>query len=274
MKNIYLITILITYSIGQAMASVPPGPGDAIPGDVVVGDGAFIQQIGNNHEALIDQTGYHAGRIYQQGDGPGGNYARLIQVGENHTGFISQVGDDNTGVINVEGIGHVSVIVQEGDEHNIQFSMQGENNTADIRQFGTSDHLVGFADDDELSIFQSGNNNELYSVQIGEGGGHLLTTLGDHGYIQDGHENLIDVWQEGGSHIARLLQEGDGHTIILLQHDSENVAEIGQDGNGHWANVDQNGTGNRVEITQFGEGHWSNVTQYGNNNTATITQSN
>lgn len=274
MKNIYLIAIFITFSIGLTMAGVPPGPGDAIPGDVAVSDGAFIQQIGNNHEALFNQTGYHAGRIYQQGDGPGRNYARLNQVGENHTGFISQVGNGNTGVINVEGIGHVSVIVQEGDEHNIQFSMQGENNTADIRQFGTSDHLVGFADDDELSIFQSGNNNELYSVQIGEGGGHLLTTLGVRDYIQDGDGNLIDVWQEGDSHIARMFQDGDGHTIILLQQGSDNVAEIGQNGYGHWANVDQNGIGNRVEITQSGEGHWSNVTQYGNNNTATITQSN
>ena len=274
MKNIYLIAIFITFSIGLTMAGVPPGPGDAIPGDVAVGDGAFIEQIGNNHEALINQTGYHKGRIFQQGDGPEGNYARLIQVGENHTGFISQVGNGNTGVINVEGFGHVSVIVQEGDGHNVQFSMQGENNTADIRQFGTSDHLVGFANDDELSIFQSGDNNELYSVQIGEGGGHLLTTLGIRDYIQDGDGNLIDVWQEGSSHIARLFQDGDGHTIILLQQGSDNVAEIGQDGDGHWANVDQNGIGNRVEITQFGEGHWSNVTQNGNNNTATITQSN
>lgn len=222
-----------------AIASVPPGPGDAIPGDVAVDDGAFIEQIGNHHEAFIDQNGYHAGRIYQQGEGPEGNYARLNQVGDDHTGFISQVGDGNTGIINVDGIGHVSVIVQEGDGHNVRFSMQGENNTADIRQFGTSDHLVGFAAYDEHSIFQSGNSNAFYSVQIGEGKGHLLTTYGGHDYIQDGDGNLIDVWQEGNGHTAELLQVGNNNIIDLFQ---------------------------------FGDGHFSIITQRGDNNTATVIQ--
>ena len=219
--------------------SIPPGPETTIPGDVAVDDGAFIEQIGNNHEALIDQNGYHAGRIFQQGQGPEGNYARLNQVGDYHTGFISQVGDDNTGIINADGIGHVSVIVQEGDGHNVRFSMQGEYNTADICQFGTSDHLVGFAADDEHSIFQSGNSNALYSVQIGEGNGHLLTTYGGYDYIQHGDGNLIDVWQEGSGHTAEFLQVGNNNIIDLFQ---------------------------------FGDGHFSIITQRGDNNTAKVIQ--
>ncbi|MFO8029803.1 MAG: hypothetical protein R6U28_08070 [Cyclonatronaceae bacterium] len=249
MKIIIALFLMVIYS-GLAVAQMPPGPESTIPGDITVDEGAFIEQIGNFHEATINQTGYHAGRIYQEGEGPEGNYARLTQVGDNHTGFISQVGDDNTGVINVEGIGNISVIVQEGDGHNVQFSMQGENNTADIRQFGTSDHLVGFAADDEHSIFQSGNNNQLFSVQIGGTDGHLLTTLDDRDYIQNGDGNLIDVWQEGSSHIARLYQDGDGHTIIVVQHGSENVTEIGQDGSGHWSFVTQNGNYNSATVNQ------------------------
>ncbi len=226
-------------SSGLVLAQMPPSPEATIPGDVAINDGAFIEQLGNNHDALINQTGYHAGRIYQQGDGPEGNYARLVQLGQHHTGFISQLGDDNTGVINVDGIGHVSVIVQEGDGHNVQFSMQGEYNTADIRQFGTSDHLVGFAADDEHSIFQSGNNNQLYSVQIGEDGGHLLTTLGGHDYIQFGDGNLIDVWQEGSNHVIRLLQSGDGNSATIAQWGENHSAVVNQNGNGNMARISQ-----------------------------------
>jgi len=220
----YLISsIILLLTAVSVQAQRPPAPGDVI----TVADGAFITQIGDDNEADIVQTGdpAHEGEIYQQGSD---NEADLEQAGTGHSGLISQVGNHNTGYIDVTGENHTSVIVQEGTGHNVQFSIEGISNTVDIRQFGTSDHTVGFAGDLISTVKQNGNYNSFFSVQTGNSGGHLITTADGGDHIQNGDHNLIDVSQEGDSNTARLLQTGDGNSIDLMQSGSTNVAVINQ----------------------------------------------
>jgi hypothetical protein len=221
----YLISaiVLLLFIAGSAEAQRPPAPDDVI----TVADGAFISQIQNDNNATITQTGdpAHKGEIYQDGND---NVADLEQVGMNHSGLISQVGDNNIGYISSDGEKHVAVIVQEGNGHNVQFSIEGISNTVDIRQFGTSDHTVGFAGNPVSTVKQDGNYNSFFSVQTGNAGGHLITTADGGDYIQNGDHNLIDVWQEGDSNTARLLQSGDGNSIDLMQSGSSNMAVINQ----------------------------------------------
>jgi len=234
MRYLISLIVLLMLTAVSAQAQRPPAPGDVIS----VADGAFINQIGDYNQAGITQTGdpSHEGEIYQDGDDNG---AELKQAGSGHSGIISQVGNNNTGVIIVTGLNHTSVIVQHGDGHNTQSTIIGEENTVDIRQFGTSAHTVGFDGDLISTVKQDGDFNSFFSVQIGDLGGHLITTADGGDYIQKGDGNLIDVWQEGDTHTARLLQDGNRNTIGLMQTGSMQSATISQSGSGNMATVNQ-----------------------------------
>jgi len=242
-----LFTFLCTGLLLPAMvfAQRPPAPDDVLS----VQEGAFITQINNNNEASIEQIGdpAHQGEIYQNGDR---NDAMLKQDGTTNSGLISQVGDDNTGYITTIGIGHIAVIVQEGNNHNTQFTINGEFNTVDIRQFGTSEHTVGYEGDVISSVQQNGNFNRFFSVQIGEDGGHLITTADGSDYIQSGDDNTIDAWQQGDNQTAKFNQFGNRNTILLDQFGAGNMANVIQNGNGQSATVYQDGSGNTATINQ------------------------
>ena len=242
MKQLVLIISIYYMSSALAFAQVPPGPLDPVNVDA----GALITQIGDFNDGDINQTGHHSAETYQEGNM---NEGYLVQSGVGNTGFISQVGDDNYGAINIYGLNNTGIIVQEGENHNIQFSMDGEDNVADIRQFGTSDHSVGFAES-LASVFQSGDRNQFYSVQIGDAIGHTITTVGGASEIQQGNDNLIDVWQEGSGHVAELLQTGDFNSMDIYQSGDGNTTIVDQSGMYNVASVYQNGSGNSGIITQ------------------------
>lgn len=65
-------------------------------------------------------------------------------------------------------------------------------------------------------------------MQIGEEGGHLITTANGGDYIQDGDGNYINAWQEGDSNIAKFNQYGDDHSIETVQNGSNNSATVFQ----------------------------------------------
>jgi len=226
-------------------AQRPPAPDDVL----TVQKGALITQINNSNEASIHQIGdpAHMGEIYQNGDM---NDAMLTQDGTGHSGLISQVGNSNIGYITSTGEGHNAVIVQEGNNHNIQFAITGISNTVDIRQFGTSEHTVGFEGQVISSVQQNGNFNQFFSVQIGETGGHLITTADGSDYIQYGNGNTIDAWQEGDSQTAKFNQFGDENTIKLEQFGGSNLATVLQNGLGNSSTIYQQGISNTAAITQ------------------------
>lgn len=199
MKQLLITVITFALMAGLAMANDPPGEGE----EVDAGEGAWIIQTGTANDAQISQAG------------------------SGHSGYIHQVGDNNTGNINIDGSDNTGIIIQEGNDHNVQFSMGGSGNFTDIRQYGNSAHAVGFAQD-EGAIFQNSDQNEFYSLQLGDGASHLITTADGGDVVQSGNDNYINVWQSGEGQTARLKQSGERHSMWITQSGSGNTTTINQ----------------------------------------------
>src|SRR5690625_22576 len=191
--------------------------------------------LAQGNDALIDQTGDgHTAEMDQRGSG---NIGELNHQGSNHNGYIQQIGSNNTGRVYARDNNNSSVIIQHGQGHNVQFSMNGEENIADIRQYGTSEHSIGFAEI-LTNVFQTGDRNEFYATQIGNGDGHEIISLGGLD-IQRGDDNYMEIWQKGSGHSSRLLQTGDGNTLHVFQKGDDHLSPINKNGNDNYANVKQ-----------------------------------
>lgn len=284
MKKSIILFVISLITTGMVLAQTGPEQ-DITPDDV--NDGALITQVGNNNNANIDQTGSHSAEIHQEGGDE--NNANIEQVGNNHSAFVNQYGDQNIADIQADGDDHFSVIVQEGNGHNVQFSIEGISNTVDIRQYGTSEHLVGSENSPVSSIKQAGDYNQFYSVQIGDGSGHSVTSLSGDDNIQQGNGNFIDVWQEGSNNSAGFIQIGNNHIANVEQYGNSNNAEVEQyegvggllfllEGgnsvpmNGSFVDILQDGDFNNAFSYQCGSGHVAYVDQDGNNSHATVVQ--
>jgi preprotein translocase subunit SecD len=189
--------------------------------------------------------------IMQEGDN---NDARITQTTAGNTGTIEQVGDDNEATLLFEEQrGNTGMIMQHGDDHDVGLVVDGYDNIADIRQFGTNKHTIGFAGtaDNPGRMFQSGNHNEIYVVQQGNADGHVLRTAGEARYIQHGDDNRIDLTQRGSNQLAELRQRGDGNTMTITQDGPvRNTATVHQLSDRNRATITQNGSGNTATVTQ------------------------
>ncbi len=240
MKQFSVLLLALLLSVGVALADDPPGPED----DIFVDDGAVITQVGDDNDASITQEGIHAARIYQEGNE---NEADIGQTGINNTAFISQVGNYNDNSVTVAGEDNTAILVQQGDNMDLNLKVtEGVGRTVDIRQFGET-HTVGFVGEDG-KIFQSGDYNELFVSQYGEG--HVVTALDGEDYIQDGDHNTINILQYGTDQTAQVGQFGDQNTMSIFQDGSDHTAVVEQRGNNHTASIHQDGNGNHASVSQ------------------------
>lgn len=215
-----------------------------------------IDQLGNNNEAILDQSMWygnvgHTGIIDQEGNR---NFANLVMGGANNDrGTINQTGDDNIAdidqmrgasgtsnpaIVEVDQIGdwnevyldqHSSTwthayIWQEGDYNYVDLEQKQADN-ADIDQYGDNNKVAGVErvgldlefDEDGFAYQHS---SDITIVQNGE---------------IDGIGNRVGFYQKNG--MANIMQTGENNEALLWQ--VEGTATITQNGLDNVANVSQ-----------------------------------
>ncbi|PRY86961.1 hypothetical protein [Mongoliibacter ruber] len=259
---------------------------------------ASISQIGNNHEALVEQTGLENASTV---DITGGNGSEIIvdQIGNKNFssfngagsvfGFQYQEGDNNTATAARFGNGSIINQIQIGD-----------GNSASADRWTQSSNLI-------VSQYQEGDNNTAVArrlrgfdvtvidqTQIGDRNVALLNPTGSGQYYADG--GSVNQYQEGDDNFATInnisgslgglfiqeqigndnssiirggrrttlaatYQEGDFNNATIEQFDSFNTAEIFQFGDSNNALIQQTGEMNVGIITQHGNGNMATITQ-------------
>lgn len=204
------------------------------------------------------------------------NDATIDQVGDDHEATISQSGAMNTAYVEQtadagrEGADVGSAeITQTGDENyaNLrQRNFYGDSD-ASITQLGTGNSVQGQTAGDDffqnhglniLDVIMDGDDNTLYSLR-GEAQKNTNTLLLD--ILGDG--NSVGLLQEFG--YGDVSIEGSANSVVLNQ-------QTNSPSNTHSAYVDVYGSDNTVDVFQRGEANTSTVDITGSFNTATITQ--
>tara|TARA_R110002072_G_scaffold124085_3_gene259563 strand:+ start:11725 stop:13188 length:1464 start_codon:yes stop_codon:yes gene_type:complete len=231
-------------------------------------DGHLAQneQVGNNNESSIDQSGAGArntARTFQEGDdnkakqlqttdavaGGTGNTA-IIAQGNVFTGFtfastyfdLQNVDDIDSGSQSLGSIGGIAFQTQSGHENN-----------ADIRQFGVDSPEGNYAEQN-----QSGSGNEAFTVQnlYGNPAGAANYARQD----QSGTNSQAGISQRGFNHKAYQRQSGDDNSALTTQQGDSNLVNTYQDGDGNRGTTAQRGQDNGILLVQRG-GHSYSVTQ-------------
>jgi hypothetical protein len=207
---------------------------------------ARLEQVGNDNQGTIDQTG-------------AGSYARLYQQGERLNGLIVQ---DVTGhSAFVEQLAVIDSIVS--------IEQQGGFNTASVYQRDTEGASAG--------IFQDGSENSVTLTQAssdypGAGGQEAtITQVGsqnDYRIEQNGPGNVVTAASYGDLNTVQVQQDGLSNQAVITQTGFGNAVSVSQDFSGIAALV-QTGDNNRIDLSQGGrDPSGATLTQTGNDNVA------
>ncbi|MEX2478847.1 MAG: hypothetical protein WD357_10445 [Gracilimonas sp.] len=228
MKKLTTLIVAILFTGGMAIAQT---------------NDASIDQVGDDHEATISQSGTMNTAYVEQTADAGREGA---DVG---TATVTQTGAENYANLRQRSFygDSEASIVQLGDRN----SVQGQTDTDDFYQ----NHGLNI-----LDVVMDGNDNTLYSL-AGEAQKNVNTFLLD----VIGNENKVGTRQHGG--YADVVIEGDLNNVTLAQQASP--VDIGNS-----AYVDIFGSENTVGISQNGPAHTANVNVNGDFNTSSITQGN
>lgn len=220
-------------------------------------DTGFAVAVGNDNEALVDQSGG------QQ------NETRLTQVGNDNDASITQSGDNNfAGAL----IGSAARnLTQRGNQNSLTIDQSGNNNTVGLQnglrvQQGATT-FSGRGDSNEASIEQSSNGNAV-------GGFSQLsasTTI-----VETRPTNTIAIVQggEGANTVSFVYQSNSANGAT----NSVNIGQIGTEnliGNATSTAraIEQIGTGNDAEVQQGGERNIvTTIQQTGADNSAFVGQ--
>ena len=206
------------------------------------------------------------------------NDASIDQVGDDHEATISQTGAMNSAFVEQtadagrEGsdVGEATV-TQTGAENYVNLRQRNffGNNEATITQLGDGNRVQGttassaFYQNHGLNVIDvrmEGNDNTLYSL-AGEAQKNVNTFLLDI----LGSDNSVGMFQHFG--YGDVSIEGSSNSVVLYQRSGSNATAQS-------AHVDISGGDNMVDIYQNGESHTATVDIIGYSNTATISQSN
>lgn len=260
--------------------------------------GAFIVQIGDDNDAIIDVNTSNAGSsIYQSGND---NWAKqeLNSTYHKTTNWarmgldIDQVGNDNWanqktiysfGSFGVQGM----MIVQTGNDNIAdQLSIGGKSNVTEITQIGNNNNnptINGNAYDvsatmlaDPLSLSWTQKPTGTFTQYTNQMNG---TT---HMYVY-GDNNNTHQYQECSLTNGQIV--GDNDAFMDVYGSGNNVAQ-GQLGEQNWTGIDIEGDGNVVASSQLGDNNMVDidlvggsmncvvgVEQIGNGHSATVFQS-
>jgi hypothetical protein len=270
------------------------------------GQCAYVDQVGNNNAANIDQSA-----------APGGTVADVVQIGNNnaasieqragaasHYGVITQNGNNNGGAIRqysdiVDGASYAD-IQQGGDGTNGGGLTKANNNWASIdqgigaggqnvasygnkaliRQEGvTHGHAIG----NQAAIIQRGDSMRSLIEQDGDFNDASILQTGNNGGANGSEfeSNEARITQVGLDNLAAIEQDGQFQRASIDQVGNNNLASIEQDGSttdngtvatGNTALIDQEGDFNTSSIMQTGDGNMASNTQDGDANWSSIWQ--
>ncbi len=250
------------------------------------GTGAFLEQNGFGNQGWILQTGNYNVSIVTQ-TGIGGAYPLTVfenvlpgtlnadDFGGRQGGGSQQIGDDNTSVINQEGINNIAINEATGN-NNFQWITQnpladqatgffttiGSNNSDSLTQVSGAAYsgAAQKSDGGNITVYQDGASTSL----IGQG--THVDSLGLP--FNDGPDT------QGAS--ASVTQIGDGHVSNIIQFGDYTIADVTQTGGGadggNETQIIQGGQGDLATVSQAGTGDFSNILQTGVSDTAYSTQ--
>ncbi len=211
----------------------------------------WSMQNGNDQKVYVRQAGTNMSVFTDQGDGDGtgGNQARIWQ-----TGAVSAAsGIENAADVRQFGTENQSTTRQEGDR-NEAVTRQGLNDAASasnkalIRQ-GTADQ----AENNYAAIEQDGTENQAWTRQTYDNS--------EARTVQVGNKNAAKVIQvanpnDSAGHSAIVEQYGDENSAVTMQNGSaRNAARTAQLGNGNQSFQTQSssaasGLGNNADVDQ------------------------
>jgi len=139
---------------------------------------------------------------------------------------------------------------------------------------------VAFAQSNEATVSQTGNNDEVTVDQIGELNEAVISQSGNFNeataYIdQEGTSNFLGFTQTGaGDHQATLTQIGTGNSVDRSGFSGSGNNSIQRGAGDHFATAVQDGNGNQLTFQQRsgGNGDYLNVLQDGDDNWARVLQ--
>lgn len=223
------------------------GTGSTAPYDVVVNQSgataktALVNQLAGSNLATASVTqsgaGEHDARVDQrstQGAGATGYDVIVTQSGDGAANS-AEVIQDNTNL----------------SEANV--NQAGGGNRADTRQFGGGTSSI--------DVDSVGTNAIAYAEQQSTSNSDIVIDQ----RVGDGND--ANVYQEGDTNFAEVIQILDTHDADIDQSGMTNFARVSQYG----------GVSNTADVTQSGMDNWTGIGQAGDttigNNTVTVTQS-
>ena len=203
---------------------------------------ATIDQVGDDHEAMIEQIGFSNSAYVDQTDGGGGSNGDAFAD-------ISQQGDENS--VNLLQRAFYGFPA----ESYATITQIGNNNSVE----GTSATSAFYQNQPGgiLEVYMEGNDNTLYSLR-----GEAQKNKNEFFLDIIGSANSVGMQQEGGS--GDVYIEGDFNTVMLSQ--------LGNNSAFNTATVDVLGNENGVSVTQTMDSNSAAVNVTGSFNSATITQ--
>jgi hypothetical protein len=229
------------------------------------GNNAEVEQLGKDHESIIDQDTWGEGHdaVVHQNSGDN-NYSNLTQTQRGADATVDQIGSDNQSRLNQHGPNDAE-IYQEGDGNVVGSysdlqskawqkngnSFPSDKNFLDVDQVGNNNKAGVWQEHHaEATILQEGSANEAYVKQQSNPAGGTLNWAD---IDQDGTENFADIYQKG---------EGNDANVRHQQNSNESYQHI--EGNNNYTNGNLHGDNNVTDQTQIGNGNWSYaVASYG-----------
>ena len=261
MKKLVSVFVAVMFMTGMVMAQ----NNEATTTQNGNGNNADVEQLGNDHESIIDQDTWGEGHdaVVNQNSG-GNNFSNLIQTQRGADATVDQIGSENQSRLNQHGPNDAE-IYQEGDGNivgrysDLQLNAKQKNGTSfpndknflDVKQLGNNNKVgVYQAHHADAKFLQEGSANEAYVKQQSNPAGGTL--------------NWADVAQDGTENFADIYQDGEGNDAHVRHQHSSNESYQHIEGNNNYTNANIHGDNNVTDQTQMGNGNWSYaVASYG-----------
>ncbi len=265
---------------------------------------ALVEQLHNNHRAVLEQEGKrNEGEIKQRAafssnppyptkKNKWSNDHEMKQDGDRNESLIVSFNDDNWGRVDIEGdrnethmgqstngvgngnfatqyvTGNRNVVRsrQTRDNNRAYQEVEGDKNTLSVRQVTENTSWKVTAQGNHADIYINGDRNRMQ--------GSNFNAKAEAGVWQIGQNNRADVSISGDDNDAKIDQyNSDMDMNELKQFAQDNRASLTITGDDNYSRTDQDGDGNTSHITvSLGDNNTSYATQHGDDNFSRIQQ--
>jgi hypothetical protein len=215
----------------------------AAGGAIAAGNQVYIDQVGNNSNISVTQTG---------GDNALGDSTNVaIMHGNSQSITIAQIGAVNSMALNVQGAGTT-----------VSSTVTGNSNTVNIDCGSGNVHKASACADSTITANVAGSNNDV-GINAGSKSTHDTEITGDRNTV---HTDSITSNLLGAR--SSITATGSDNSITLSQNGAAG-------GNGFEATIAVTGSSNTVGVSQSGTVDSKvNITSVGSNNTIAVTSGN